>query len=159
MSLALGTFPLRHVHWWTPALPTTSPKHLTSQTMFAGHRETEQPRKHPHPPGGEGVSRNHVRPRSPTNKVTARLWNKILEAPMRPSHQASLPPINPAIPDRYQGRWPGTLIRKHAEQGEWLAGPRLDTSESRDHPVRRSGSHGHSMAAPLRDGAQLALGE
>lgn len=52
--------------------------------------------------------------RSPTNKVTSKAGGQDSGGQMQPFWEAWPPPINPTVPDLYQGTLPGTLTRKHA---------------------------------------------
>lgn len=54
--------------------------------------------------------------RSPTNKVTNKAGGQDSGGQTLPSWEAWPPPINPTVPDLYQGTLPGTLTWKHASE-------------------------------------------
>lgn len=119
--------------------PQDARRQSSSQVGKRGFRDAVSTRGHP-----QTRSQPGCRPR--THK-----------ARRAPSHTTSPPPINPAIPDHYQGRSPGPLIQKHAEQREWPASRTerpgalclhtcLSLVATRSH---WSETHGHAIAAPF----------
>lgn len=85
----------------------------------------------------------------PQTRSPARLEARTLEAKCHPLREAWPPPINPTVPDLYQGTLPGTLTRKHAGErvcSELNDGARRISPDRCPSPIE---SHGKTDLGPV----------
>lgn len=119
-----------------------------------------------HPGGEVGFQERHVHPRSPTNKVTARLLTEDSQGQAGALPQGLAAPINPAVLDHYQGCSPGTLIQKHAEQRVWPVSQTERPGELCPDTCLSlvvtgsdgSGTHSHAITAPFSEWHMISPG-